>query len=1023
MARTKQQLIVDNNTSFPNNTTNYITPAILRDFNSNVIDSLVDEIPYGEYTQSVAVSIEALNAFTASASGLTTGSLLITASALSNVITFTKGDSSQFSVTVADTTDLSALNQATASLQAFTASAAISITNLNASSASQQTSINNLNSATSSLNSSISSLNTSASLALVTASFDNNTRNLTFTKGDTTIFNVNIPDVSGSAGSFVTTSSFNAYTASTDSSISQLNASTASQQISINALNTNSASVNTSITNINLATASLQGQLATIGTQSGSWITESETGSFATTGSNVFVGNQTISGSLFVSGSEVLTGTLSASALRVENNTYLDGTLTVTNDTTMTGDLLIQSTSPKLKLRDTSGGGFSSGYDLTIDTGSFIINDETHDRPVLSDIYNPSTLKHTTELTSEIIVISGSESVTIQGGLTASLAAGYAWVGNGSGLTQQVATSSFVVSINTGSLATTGSNVFVGNQTISGSITQSGSTTINTPNGAVNGLTINNGGLQSQGTIVGNNGQNLFGLDKGLTIAANSALSGSPYSQFFIYVDNTTDPTNVFSSINLLDAQTTNGVGLAWSSYSGYATTTPVFFANQQYNGSDLAFGFPTNQIDVWKPTQFKAPITATGSINLSGSFTASLQQGYVWVGDASGKTTTIATSSLQTNVSNLATTGSNAFFGTNSFSGAVEFTGSAPTILSSSFSGSLITNLTDIYTDVPEVKQIVTLTSASYAALVTGGTVDPNTLYVVSGSTSTNYATLGSNTFVGNQIITGSLITTGSTVQIYKDGGNGLEIFNSGLLSQGAISGQNNINSLGQYAQMNIMANTSFSGSQYPIANVVIAPNVYTTDIYGGYGVVTEQGNQLGQTFVGLIGSSYLPQYSGTTMPAIIANGNNPAGNDTAIIWTSDGSAEHYKKSRFKYGMDVTGSLVASGSFVLTGSAAGNVVSASITSNTASIDFSKGNYFEVTSSVTPLHLNITNIQPGTTSTLIVSASASSSILFSPNVAQPSGSAYSGSAGSIDILSLVAFNTSKVNVVSTKAFV
>jgi hypothetical protein len=128
-----------------------------------------------------------------------------------------------------------------------------------------------------------------------------------------------------------------------------------------------------------------------------------------------------------------------------------------------------------------------------------------------------------------------------------------------------------------------------------------------------------------------------------------------------------------------------------------------------------------------------------------------------------------------------------------------------------------------------------------------------------------------------------------------------------------------------------------------------------------------------------------------------------------------------------------ITGSLILSssnaieltviGNSVFTGSVAGNVVSASITSNTASIDFSLGNYFEVTSSVTPLHFNVTNIGAGRTCTLIISASASSSILFSPNVAQPSGNAYSGSLGSIDILSLVAFNTSKVNLVSTKALV
>jgi hypothetical protein len=75
-------------------------------------------------------------------------------------------------------------------------------------------------------------------------------------------------------GSFVTTSSFNSYTSSTDSSITQLNASSASQQISINALNSYTAS------NQPISTAS-----------------------FATTGSNTFIGNQTVVGNVKLSGS------------------------------------------------------------------------------------------------------------------------------------------------------------------------------------------------------------------------------------------------------------------------------------------------------------------------------------------------------------------------------------------------------------------------------------------------------------------------------------------------------------------------------------------------------------------------------------------------------------------------------------------------------------------------------------------------------------------------------------------------
>ncbi|MFY7883895.1 MAG: hypothetical protein ACOVOV_03500, partial [Dolichospermum sp.] len=129
-------------------------------------------------------------------------------------------------------------NQRVNSLETNSASVNISINNLNSTTASQATSISNLNSAT-------ASLFTSASLALVTASFNNGTRNLTFIKGDNTTFNVNIPDASGSTGDFVTTASFNQYTQSNDQRVSSLETNSASVNISISSLNTFTASQST----------------------------------------------------------------------------------------------------------------------------------------------------------------------------------------------------------------------------------------------------------------------------------------------------------------------------------------------------------------------------------------------------------------------------------------------------------------------------------------------------------------------------------------------------------------------------------------------------------------------------------------------------------------------------------------------------------------------------------------------------------------------------------------------------------
>jgi cytoskeletal protein CcmA (bactofilin family) len=69
-----------------------------------------------------------------------------------------------------------------------------------------------------------------------------------------------------------------------------------------------------------------------------------------------------------------------------------------------------------------------------------------------------------------------------------------------------------------------------------------------------------------------------------------------------------------------------------------------------------------------------------------------------------------------------------------NSIGGArgISITGSAPTIVSGSLSGSLISNLGDIYTGSNNANFIVTLGSASMASLIAAASTNPNTLYIV---------------------------------------------------------------------------------------------------------------------------------------------------------------------------------------------------------------------------------------------------------------------------------------------------
>jgi hypothetical protein len=98
------------------------------------------------------------------------------------------------------------------------------------------------------------------------------------------------PVTNVNTGSFVTTSSFNAYTSSVDTKLDGLDIETGSLQNQINGLaTTGSLSGYTTVTTFNNYTSSNDSKVNSL---------ISKTGSYATTGSNQFNGNQSISGSV-----------------------------------------------------------------------------------------------------------------------------------------------------------------------------------------------------------------------------------------------------------------------------------------------------------------------------------------------------------------------------------------------------------------------------------------------------------------------------------------------------------------------------------------------------------------------------------------------------------------------------------------------------------------------------------------------------------------------------------------------------
>ena len=256
----KQALIVDNNQSFPTNNVGEITPSDLRAFNVNMIDSLVNEIPYQSFTASVTNSINLLNAFTQSQQP--------------------------------------------------------SFSNLNAFTASQLTINTGYNAATSSLNNSVSVLQSQTSQLTAFTGSINQIQSAGITLGNATRFNFSglmtaslVANVNGTIADIslindntkIGTASFNAYTASTNSSINNLNQFSASTLLRLTNIESTTASLNSSVSNLNAFTQSQIPFNNSITASVGQLLNSSTT--FATTGSNTFRGNQTITGSINISGS------------------------------------------------------------------------------------------------------------------------------------------------------------------------------------------------------------------------------------------------------------------------------------------------------------------------------------------------------------------------------------------------------------------------------------------------------------------------------------------------------------------------------------------------------------------------------------------------------------------------------------------------------------------------------------------------------------------------------------------------
>jgi len=460
----------------------------------------------------------------------------------------------------------------TASFNSYTSSTNIRLNNLETTSASVNVSISNLNSTTASQAISISNLNaatasyvteTESGSFLLTASFDNGTRNLTFTKGNNTTFNVNIPDVSGSTfntGSFATTGS-NTFTG--DNYFSQSVEILGSLSMPFGVISMGSPKQMGDPFNYNA-------------------------GIFTP-----FVNAPSSGGRRLVLQGDVM-GSTANRGVTILNGLGITGSVVISPFPGMTptgGDLDVAGTFTASLQQGYVWVGDSAGRTTTVSTSSFFtsgsgptditaLNAFTASQQLLNTTFattGSNTFRADQTVSASILVtgnvemnqdvnagilypMSGSKSIRIQkqvginrlswvdqdndkllyldvdsgvffvsGNFQAGLQNGYAWVGQADGYSGQVATSSFGGggTINTGSFATTGSNTFTGVQNFTAEITAS-NTIINgdlivNPNTATN----LNGNANVQNFLYVGAGQTMGGQSAAITWLGSGSIDGT----------------------------------------------------------------------------------------------------------------------------------------------------------------------------------------------------------------------------------------------------------------------------------------------------------------------------------------------------------------------------------------------------------------------------------------------------------------------------------------------------------------
>lgn len=730
---------------------------------------------------SASTAISSSYALTASfalnaGAAVNTGSLLVTASAVNNIITFTKGDGSTFPVTVATGSTVSSSFASTASL---------------------------------------------ALLNVLTASSTNAT--ITYTKGDGTTFtNVINNVVNATSASFATSASQAVSASQAQTAVSSSFATSASVATSASFATSASQAVSSSFaisasvaTSASFATSASQATTASFAQTIASGLSPT----FANvTASNVLITGtasvallytQTISSSVIYSSGSNQFGDASNDVQTLYGTVDIkNGPVAITGSVNITGSDLTIANGSKLVAHDINAGG-ANGIEINNNAGNPValfgaggsqgatfygqINGTTFvgtaslatsASQAVSSSYafnstSASFAVSSSRAVSASFATSASQAVSSSFATTASFALNVTPTNTGSFLITASAVSNvitftkgdastFDVTVNTGSAAPTiftnptGSDNAIGYADIFYSNTSPGTpgAVLFVSSSLIFSNNVSASSIRNVAIVGGKNHQAYDIIGDSWVVESSGLFAGQSNKLTF----NGSNNAIIGGQSNTLEASgIVNSIIIGGQSHRLYATENSVILGGTGYDartashrsafigGSGGTFDYlQDSAVIASNNTTFVGGtlnnITVLSSKNISKNAPGTDITSSVVIAAVDGsqsnrnlnKPYTLYSERLQT-------------FNGAEITGSVIITGSLT--VSGSVLGNVIGNNTDTYTSSAAVQQIVTLTQAEYNAI---GSPDSNTFYVISGSIAN--ATVGSNTFTGNQVFSGSV-------------------------------------------------------------------------------------------------------------------------------------------------------------------------------------------------------------------------------------------------------------------------